>query len=137
MRINGSNLHVTISNPTSVNYEELNIIVKVDGLDCAATHAGNTTFIDVVCSMLTNPDGTPVLAAGNVTPEVYVENYGYVEPAASVQPIEVPFVVSSLDQDEGSNNGGYLNTIIGTGFVGVGNTNNLNVKLTKGGKSSA
>ena len=43
-----------------------------------------------------------------------------------------------MDKTSGENNGGYLNTIVGQGFVGVGSKKSLNsVSLDKGGKSSA
>ena len=41
-----------------------------------------------------NPDGSPMLPAGALTPEVFLKGYGFVKVDPTVvAPIEIPYVV--------------------------------------------
>ena len=52
----------------------------------------------MTCQLPTNPDGTPSLPAGMLTPEVFLKGFGFVKISGGggVQPIQVPFEASSL-----------------------------------------
>ena len=79
-----------------------------------------------------------MMPAGPLIPEVFMKGYGFfkVDPII-VAPVYIPYVVSSLETTSGENNGGYLNTIVGQGFAGVGLKQSLNSVSFDKGKSGA
>lgn len=121
----GATLSLAISNPTSVSVTQSSVSILVQGLPCTIT--GTFDLSSLTCTLTKNADNSPLLIAGDVTPQVYIAPYGLVglddgvaftgrRLLITVTPITVPLVTSSMTKTTGGDNGGYLNTIVGSGF---------------------
>ena len=121
----GTTLSLSISNPTSVAVTESSVSILVQGLPCTLT--GTFDLSSITCTLTKNSDNTALLVAGNVAPLIFISPHGIVglddgsvfagrRLLLTVIPIFVPLVTSSLARTNGGDNGGYLNTISGSGF---------------------
>ena len=102
-----------MSDPATVGITSAGLTVSVDGLACVNV-AGNINAL--TCAMSTNSDGSATLVAGDVTPLVYLNQYGIAGLATGVNPLSIPLNTDSLSSTSGGNNGGYLITLTGSGF---------------------
>lgn len=74
MSITNLTLRLTVSNPSSINVTAKRIEVNLEGVECETNFTSNSTHIEIECQIQTDPEeGGPILFAGNVTPEVYIE----------------------------------------------------------------
>ena len=121
----GATLSLAISNPTSITVAQSSVSILVQGLPCTIT--GTFDLSALSCTLSKNSDNSPLLIAGDVVPQVYISPYGIVglddgvtftgrRLLITVNPITVPLVTSSITRTTGGDNGGYLNTITGSGF---------------------
>jgi hypothetical protein len=69
------------------------------------------------CQLPTNFDGSPLLSAGEYEFKVYIPTIGFIGLDSGVLPITVNYTVSSLKILNGTLNGGFSNSIVGSGFV--------------------
>lgn len=68
----------------------------------------SSAILNISCQLPTNADGTPILTSGILIPDIFFNGFGYVALNTTVAaPIVVPFVVTSIENDWGFNNGGY------------------------------
>lgn len=121
----GATLSLAISNPTNIAVTQTQVSILVQGLPCTIT--GTFDLSALSCTLTKNSDNTPLLIAGSVTPLVFIAPHGIVglddgvvftgrRLLLTVNPIVVPLVTTSLSRTTGGDNGGYLNTISGSGF---------------------
>lgn len=113
MSYTGTTLQFAISDPTNKGFLAADLVVEVQGRTCSSV-AG--TIASLTCTMTANSNGSPTLVAGDVTPLVYLKQYGIAGLASGVNPLSVPLLASSLSSTSGGNNGGYLVTLTGSGF---------------------
>lgn len=78
MSMSGSKLVLIATKPTTLNLTEGEVQVKVSGLKTSVNFTANDTHVYIESTLQTNPDGTPILVAGTLEPEVYFEDEGYV-----------------------------------------------------------
>lgn len=76
-----------------------------------------------------------MLTAGTLALQVYVAKYGYISRQNNVSALSIPFITSHLQFISGNSNGGYANSLHGSGFIslsqtqGSSNSNNANNQL--------
>lgn len=109
----GATLTLGVTDPTSAGFALADISVTVGGLACTGLTGTVASF---TCTMTKNTDNTPILVAGDVTPVVYIKNYGIVGLQTGTGPLSVPLAATSLSVTTGGDNGGYLIKLVGTGF---------------------
>lgn len=125
LSLSGTTLSLVISNPTSIAVTQSSVTILVQGLPCTIT--GTFDLSALACTLTKNSDNSPMLIAGSVVPLVFIAPYGIVglddgvvfsgrRLLIAVNPITVSLVTSSLSKTTGGDNGGYLNTITGSGF---------------------
>lgn len=116
---------MVISNPESIPVTQSSVSILVQGLPCTIT--GTFDLSALTCTLTKNSDDSALLIAGSAIPQVFIAPYGIVglddgtaftgrRLLITVAPIDVPLVTSSLSRTTGGDNGGYLNTIYGSGF---------------------
>ena len=112
--LTGNQLSLSLSNPSNL-FSLANVAVKVQGRPCTIDPSGNLTSFR--CSIETNPDGSPILVAGSLTPEVYIKSYGIIGLKSGVNPLIIPLLANSLNINNAGNNGGVVIGLLGAGFA--------------------
>ncbi len=110
----GSTLSLAMTSAANITIAMSSITILVQGLPCAINPS--STLSAITCSLTTNGDGTPQLVAGTFLPSVYVNPYGFATIPSGVSAITVPLNPTGLLVATGGNNGGYYNTLTGSGF---------------------
>jgi hypothetical protein len=108
----GSVLSLTITSNTTIGLGSIS--VQVQGLPCAINPS--STLAALTCNLTTNSDGSPILVAGTFIPAVYVNPSGYSLLDPSITALAAPLNTDSLSVTSNGNNGGYYNTLTGSGF---------------------
>jgi hypothetical protein len=136
--VNGPQLVMTISNPLAIYLElsRLTVMAASIGISCSLISSANASVIYLTCLLPMNSDGSTALPAGALQIQVFIQGLGYLPVDTAVTPIEVPFVVTGLNQSSGSNNGGYLNAIFGSGFAGGSLDNSVSAAHGQGSVNS-
>jgi len=120
----GTKLRILLANFTNLaNFINISsvplsqISIQAENVSCLLlANLTNITALNITCQLPTNYDGSPQLPAGNLTFQVFIPGIGYIGLGAGVQPILVPFAPTSLQNTSGLTNGGYSNSILGSGF---------------------
>lgn len=85
MSLTNNGLALTLIAP-SVNITSISITVQ--GKPCTLT--SSSSYQNISCDLAKNNDGSLNLVAGNITPRVYVDPYGYAYLSNGTLPIFVP-----------------------------------------------
>lgn len=111
--ISGNVLTVALSNPNNVLQVD-DLTVTAQGQTC--TKNSGATIASYTCTVASDSNSVPKLVAGDFLPVVYMNALGFASKDASVTPITVPLVATSLSLTTGAQNGGYYNNLTGSGF---------------------
>jgi len=115
MSQSGTTLSLSLSDPIGLGFTSSAVKVRVNGQVCAVD-TSSTSVTPLTCTLATNTDGTPILVAGSISPEVLVEGVGYFKLATGVNPLTATLTATAATSTQDSYNGGYPVTITGTGF---------------------
>jgi hypothetical protein len=97
-------LTITLTDPNAVNVPLANITVRFDNQDCISLSGSMTSF---TCTLPLSSDGvTPMLAAGDYFPIVYINEIGYIQPMSNVSAINIPLTITNISPNSTTNNGG-------------------------------
>lgn len=110
----GTQLTLSLSNPYNI-FKLANVTVKVQDRPCTIDQSGNLTSFR--CNLEANPDGSPILVAGSLTPEVSIKSYGIIGLKSGVSPLMIPLLANSLTINNAGNNGGVLIGLLGAGLA--------------------
>lgn len=100
--------------------------MAVQGKTCTVDTAKPISAL--TCQLPVNGDSSLALvASNNVTPVVWVRDYGIAALASGANPFIVPLVVNAPSVSTGGTNGGYVISLTGNGFPI--NTNDISITL--------
>jgi hypothetical protein len=114
--ISGSILTLSLTDPSNIGYSLNDVSVVFNNQPCTIINAATSPISNFQCQLPTNSDLTPTIQAGSYIPSVTVSQVGLVNVAPSVQPINFPLTLTSLNFTSGGTNGGYNLLLTGVGF---------------------
>ncbi len=113
LSITGKTVSIGLSDPSNLNSALGKLTVTLDSKPCTSLTGLMTSF---TCTLPSNPDNTPILTAGSHYPVIKIDPIGYASIGQSITAITVAIALTSVNPNNGSTNGGYDVTIVGTGF---------------------
>ena len=105
LSLTAGKLNLALSDPLAKNFPLTTIKIVVEGQVC--TIDDTSTLSALVCTLALNAANSPLIVAGQLTPLVYIKDFGIVKLAIGVSPVTVNLATTLLTKTKGGNNGGY------------------------------
>ncbi len=117
---------MSISDPASIGLQLSDLNITMSGVPCV-NFSG--TLSNFTCSISANADGSALLPAGTLAPQILVSQVGYADTDALTLET-IPLVVNSFQPPETSVLGGIEVTVSGSGFpISSASAASLNISI--------